>query len=85
MTRTRTAFISVGAVCQALLRLVGSWAVLRHMVAAGRADSSLRSHRTRRSQCRRVCSGLNKTLFALVGQVAPPLEKRAAKFAQQDR
>ena len=35
--------------------------------ATRRVNSSLRSHRTRRSQCRRVCSGLNKTLFASVG------------------
>ena len=35
--------------------------------AARRLDSSLRSHRTQRSQCRCVSSGLNKTLFAPVG------------------
>jgi len=35
--------------------------------ATRRVDSSLRSHRTRRSQCRRVYPGLNKTLFASVG------------------
>src|SRR5439155_24450193 len=63
----RAAFISVGAVCQYLMGLAGSWSVLRRVFAAGRVDSSLRSHRTRRSQCRRVCSGLNKTLFASVG------------------
>src|SRR5687768_16520379 len=62
----RVAFISVGSVCQRL-RLVGSWSVLRSLfAAAGRVDSSLRSHRTWRSYCRRVCSGLNKTLFASV-------------------
>ena len=32
-----------------------------------RLDSSLRSHRAWRSQCRHACSGLNKTLFASVG------------------
>ena len=39
----------------------------RRSGATRRVDSSLRSHRTRRSQCRRVYSGLNKTLFASVG------------------
>ena len=33
----------------------------------GRCNSSLRSHRTWRSSCRHVFSGLNKTLFASVG------------------
>ena len=61
----RRAFISVGAVCQRL-RLGGFLSVLRRW-AAGRVDSSLRSHRTWRSYCRHVCSGLNKTLFASVG------------------
>ena len=35
--------------------------------AMGRLDSSLRSHRAWRSQCRHAYSGLNKTLFASVG------------------
>ena len=39
--------------------------------ATRRVNSSLRSHRTRRSQCRRVSSGLNKTLFASVGPNLP--------------
>ena len=42
--------------------------VLRHCGEVTRRwNSSLRSHRTWRSQCRRVYSGLNKTLFAPVG------------------
>src|SRR5438309_2981090 len=61
----RGGFISVGAVCQRL-RFGGGWSVLRRW-AAGRVDSSLRSHRTWRSYCRHVCSGLNKTLYASVG------------------
>ena len=39
----------------------------RRSGATRRVNSSLRSHRTQRSQCRCVCSGLNKTLFASVG------------------
>ena len=39
----------------------------RRSGATRRVDSSLRSHRTRRSECRHVYSGLNKTLFASVG------------------
>ena len=39
----------------------------RRSGATRRVDSSLRSLRTQRSQCRRVCSGLNKTLFASIG------------------
>ena len=39
----------------------------RRSGATRRVDSSLRSHRTRRSYCRRVSSGLNKTLFASIG------------------
>src|SRR5208283_923584 len=39
----------------------------RRSGATRRVDSSLRSHRTWRSSCRHVCSGLNKTLFASVG------------------
>ena len=61
----KSGFISVGAVCQRL-RFGGGWSVLRRW-AAGRVDSSLRSHRTWRSYCRHVCSGLNKTLYASVG------------------
>jgi len=39
--------------------------VLRRVdVATWRLNSSIRSHRTLRSQCRNVFSGLNKTLFA---------------------
>src|ERR1043165_9129528 len=42
--------------------------VLRHWGRATRRwNSSLRSHRTWRSQCRHVLAGLNKTLFAPVG------------------
>ncbi len=62
---TRPAFISVGAVCQRL-SLGGVLSALRRG-AAGRLNSSLRSHRTGRSYCRPVCSGLNKTLYASVG------------------
>src|SRR5688572_20577059 len=62
---SRRAFISVGAVCQQL-GFGGRWSVLRRG-AAGRVDSSLRSHRTWWSYCRYVYSGLNKTLFASVG------------------
>jgi len=66
--RSRPAFISVGASCQRLIGWSGgSQTVLRRFNAAGRVDSSLRSHRTRRSQCRRVYSGLDKTLFASLG------------------
>ena len=43
----------------------------RRSGAARRLDSSLRSHRTQRSQCRCVSSGLNKTLFASVGPNLP--------------
>ena len=39
----------------------------RRSGATRRVNSSLRSLRTRRSQCRRVYSGLKKTLFASVG------------------
>ena len=52
------------------LRFVGGidLAVLRcKSGATRRLDSSLRSHRTWRSQCWHVYSGLNKTLFASVG------------------
>ncbi len=76
-SRPRHGFISVGAVCQRagfLIRVVtlllwcGSWAVLRSLrEAAGRVNSSLRSHRTWRSYCRHVFSGLNKTMYASVG------------------
>ena len=76
-TKNRCGFISVGAVCQrigflirfvALLLWCGSWAVLRSLrEAAGRVNSSLRSHRTWRSHCRHVFSGLNKTMYASVG------------------
>jgi len=42
--------------------------VLRHWgIVTRRVNSSLRSHRTRRSYCRRVYSGLNKTMYASVG------------------
>ena len=42
--------------------------VLRHWgTVTRRVNSSLRSHRTRRSYCRRVYSGLNKTMYASVG------------------
>jgi hypothetical protein len=44
------------------------WAVLRRWdLATRRLNSSLRSHRTPRSCCRGVSSGLNKTLYASVG------------------
>ena len=46
---------------------IGFPVLRRRSGATRRLDSSLRSHRTRRSQCRRVSSGLNKTLFASVG------------------
>ena len=42
--------------------------VLRSLAsAAGRLNSSLRSHRTWRSHCRHVSSGLDKTMYASVG------------------
>ncbi|MFM8634886.1 MAG: hypothetical protein ACKOEX_08775, partial [Planctomycetia bacterium] len=50
----RRAFISVGAVGQQLtsLLMLGAYAVLRSLgEAAGRVDSSLRGHRSWRSQC----------------------------------
>ena len=50
---------------------IGVPVLRRRSGATRRVDSSLRSHRTRRSHCRRVCSGLNKTLFASVGPNLP--------------
>jgi len=49
----------IGGIGSAVLRLWGS--------ATRRLNSSLRSHRTWRSSCRHVFSGLNKTMFAPVG------------------
>ena len=46
---------------------IGSSVLRRWGAATRRWNSSLRSHRTWRSQCRRVFSGLNKTMFAAVG------------------
>jgi len=55
--------------CSAYNRSGGIVRAVSHSVgiAMVRLDSSLRSHRTWRSQCRDVFSGLNKTLFASVG------------------
>ena len=66
----RAGFISVGAVGQQVtsLLMLGACSVLRILgEAAGRLDSSLRGHRSRRSQCRPACSGPNKTMSASVG------------------
>ena len=49
-----------------------------------RLNSSLRSHRTRRSWCRRVCSGLNKTLFASTGPNSPCRDHRGALSAKPE-
>ena len=49
----------IGGIGSSVLRRLG-WATRR-------LDSSLRSHRTWRSHCRHVYSGLKKTLFAPVG------------------
>lgn len=46
---------------------IGGSVLRRRSGATRRVDSFLRSHRTRRSYCRRVYSGLNKTLFASIG------------------
>ena len=46
---------------------IGFPVLRRRSGATRRVNSSLRSHRTQRSLCRRVCSGLNKTLFASIG------------------
>jgi len=67
-------FISVGAVGQQVtsLLMLGACSVLRILEeAAGRLDSSLRGHRSRRSQCRHACSGPNKTISASVGPNSP--------------
>jgi hypothetical protein len=50
--------------------------------AVRRCDSSLRSHRTWRSLCRHVSSGLNKTMFASVG---PNSRCRGHQLAGQAR
>ena len=50
----------------------------RRSGAAWRLDSSLRSHRTQRAQCRCVSSGLNKTLFASVGPNSHGRSRRQA-------
>jgi hypothetical protein len=69
-------------------------AVLRRWsVATRRRNSSLRSHRTRRSQWRRVFSGLNKTMYAPVGpnsrcrglQKANPAEPGASLQEKQSQ
>src|SRR2546430_13781512 len=59
LRRLTVALNCVGEIGSSVLRLWGS--------ATRRLNSSLRSHRTWRSQCRRVFTGLNKTMFAAVG------------------
>src|ERR671925_1719428 len=59
LRRTRIALNGVGGIVLSVLRRIGE--------ATRRLDSSLRSHRTWRSYCRDVYSGLKKTLFAPVG------------------
>ena len=56
---TVVALSGVGGISLSVLRRWGR--------ATRRWNSSLRSHRTWRSHCRHVCSGLKKTLFAPVG------------------
>ena len=68
-TYTGCTGLSPSVVCLALRFVggIGSAVLRRKSRATRRLDSSLRSHRTWRSLCRHVCSGLNKTLFASVG------------------
>jgi len=55
----------------------GARAVLRCLEeAAGRLDSSLRGHRSWRSQCRPAESGPNKTMSASVGPNSPCRSQR---------
>src|SRR5215211_3926871 len=57
--KTVVALKCVGGISSSVLRRLGE--------AARRLNSSLRSHRTWRSSCRQVFTGLNKTMFAAVG------------------
>ena len=60
---------------------IGLTVLCRGSVTTWRLNSSLRSHRIRRSPCRRVFSGLNKTLFASVGPNSHCRDHRQANRA----
>jgi hypothetical protein len=64
---TRSGWPRVVVVALGLLGGIIAPILRRRSGATRRVNSSLRSHRTWRSQCRPVSSGLNKTLFASVG------------------
>ncbi len=74
--------LRVAAIARRLVGGIGSSVLRRRGVATGRWNSSLRSRRTRRSQGRRVFSGLNKTMFASAGPNSRCRGLRAAPSAE---
>ena len=83
----------LGVVALNGLGRISSSVLRRGSVATRRLNSSLRSHRTWRSNCRPVSSGLKKTLFAPIGpnsrgrghQGASPAEPRASLEEKRSR